>query len=227
MKLDFADYRVTIAIVSVDLRAGYVRLSAIASCLMSIDVDQGRISRCLSTARSTLRHARFTQAVIDLLLLSDQLRALRSQETSAGRGLPRKGRGDARHAPPLAQDHGHEPARRFRKPPSRSHISSPSPRFSTHGLHGRHAHADGKTLRGTGRHRRHSHSSRSRKQPRPGRLRHPPHPARTRRRRTRPAVAARTLRGPRPPGGSEGEDRRIPCFQAQALQTGQDLRSST
>ena len=34
-------------------------------------------------------------------------------------------------------------------------------------------------------------------------------------------------RGPRPPGGSEGEDRRIPCFQAQALQTGQDLRSST
>ena len=109
MKLDFADYRVTIAIVSVDLRAGYVRLSAIASCLTNIDVDQGRISRCLSTARSTLRHARFTQAVIDLLLLSDQLRALRSQETSAGRGLPRKGRGDARHAPPLAQDHGHEP----------------------------------------------------------------------------------------------------------------------
>ena len=54
MKLDFADYRVTIAIVSVDLRAGYVRLSAIASCLMNIDVDQGRISRCLSTARSTL-----------------------------------------------------------------------------------------------------------------------------------------------------------------------------
>lgn len=163
MKLDLADYRVTIAIVSVDLRAGYVRLSAIASCLMNIDVDQGRISRCLSTARSTLRHARFTQAVIDLLLLSDQLRALRSQETSAGRGLPRKGRGDARHAPPLAQDLGHEPrpepalrctawtrrpcsARRFRKPPSRSHISSPSPRFSTHGLHGRHAHADGKTL---------------------------------------------------------------------------------
>ena len=41
------------------------------------------------------------------------------------------------------------------------------------------------------------------------------------------AVAARTLRGPRPPGGSEGEDRRIPCFQAQAPQTGQDLRSST
>ena len=42
MKLDFADYRVTIAIVSVDLRAGYVRLSAIASCIMNIDVDQGR-----------------------------------------------------------------------------------------------------------------------------------------------------------------------------------------
>lgn len=42
MKLDFADYRVTIAIVPVDLRAGYVRLSAIASCLMNIDVDQGR-----------------------------------------------------------------------------------------------------------------------------------------------------------------------------------------
>ena len=41
--------------------------------------------------------------------LSDQLRALRSQETSAGRGLPRKGRGHARHAPPLAQDLGHEP----------------------------------------------------------------------------------------------------------------------
>ena len=40
MKLDFADYRVTIAIVSVDLRAGYVRLSAIASCLMNIDVDR-------------------------------------------------------------------------------------------------------------------------------------------------------------------------------------------
>ena len=109
MKLDFADYRVTIAIVSVDLRAGYVRLSAIASCLTNIDVDQGRISRCLSTARSTLRHARFTQTVIDLLILSDQLRALRSQETSARRGIPRKGRGDARHAPPLAQDHGHEP----------------------------------------------------------------------------------------------------------------------
>ena len=183
MKLDFADYRVTIAIVSVDLRAGYVRLSAIASCLMNIDVDQRRISRRLSTARSTLRHARFTQAVIDLLLLSDQLRALRSQETSAGRGLPRKGRGDARHAPPRSRTANRTDlkctawtrrpcsARRFRKPPSRSHISSPSPRFSTHGLHGRHAHADGKTLRGTGRHRRHSHSSRSRKQPRPGRLR--------------------------------------------------------
>ena len=68
MKLDFADYRVTIAIVSVDLRAGYVRLSATASCLMNIDVDQGGISWCLSTARSTLRHARFAQAVIDLLL---------------------------------------------------------------------------------------------------------------------------------------------------------------
>ena len=53
MKLDFADYRVTIAIVAVDLRAGYVRLSAIVSCLMNIDVDQGRISQCLSTARST------------------------------------------------------------------------------------------------------------------------------------------------------------------------------
>ena len=39
--------------------------------------------------------------------------------------------------------------------------------------------------------------------------------------------ALQWLRGPRPPGGSEGEDRRIPCFQAQALQTGQDLRSST
>ena len=42
MNLDFADYSVTIAIVPVDLRAGYSRLSAIALCLMSIDVDQGK-----------------------------------------------------------------------------------------------------------------------------------------------------------------------------------------
>ena len=43
MKLDFADYRVTIAIVSVDLRAGYVRLSAIASCLTNAERVADRI----------------------------------------------------------------------------------------------------------------------------------------------------------------------------------------
>lgn len=42
MKLDFADYRVTIAVVPIDLRAGYERLSAIASCLMDINVDGGK-----------------------------------------------------------------------------------------------------------------------------------------------------------------------------------------
>ena len=41
MNLDFADYTITIAIVPVDLRAGYSRLSAIALTLMKIDVDQG------------------------------------------------------------------------------------------------------------------------------------------------------------------------------------------
>ena len=226
MKLDFADYRVTIAIVSVDLRAGYVRLSAIASCLMNIDVDQGRISRCLSTARSTLRHARFTQAVIDLLLLSDQLRALRSQETTAGRGLPRKGRGDARHAPPLAQDHRHDPI--FPRRPLASQptdFTAVMPMQTARlfeerdGIVAIPIHLGPESNRGRG--------AFNTRLIRHGRLQHPPHPARTRRRRTRPAVAARTLRGPRPPGGSEGEDRRIPCFQAQALQTGQDLRSST
>lgn len=41
MNLDFANYTITIAIVPVDLRAGYSRLSAIALTLMKIDVDQG------------------------------------------------------------------------------------------------------------------------------------------------------------------------------------------
>lgn len=240
MKLDFADYRVTIAIVSVDLRAGYVRLSASASCLMNIDVDQGRISRVsldcavYPETRSIHPGSHRPAPSIRSATRSAFARDIRWSRPPAEKDevtldMLRHWRKITDRTDLKCTAWTRRPcsARRFRKPPSRSHISSPSPRFSTHGLHGRHAHADGKTLRGTGRHRRHSHSSRSRKQPRPGRLRHPPHPARTRRRRTRPAVAARTLRGPRPPGGSEGEDRRIPCFQAQALQTGQDLRSST
>ena len=80
--------------------------------------------------------------------LSDQLRALRSQGTSAGRGLPRKGARSrstcsatgARSRSRTAARTGlrctawtRRPcsARRFRKPPSRSRTSSPSPRFST------------------------------------------------------------------------------------------------
>ncbi len=59
MNLDFADYTITIAIVPVDLRAGYSRLSAIALTLMKIDVDQGNdvviFISCQATSKLTHR----------------------------------------------------------------------------------------------------------------------------------------------------------------------------